>query len=133
MASEFDVSDFQRGVAEGGRRYLEVVANGVEIFTRVQLLGDAQSMAPVGGGSHSPYDPHPGFLAGDSATAEQPVIGEDSIGIMYGMNAVYAAVQNETEEFGHDQGQWHFLTDAIEHGTPRLMPFLGSHVKGSGF
>ena len=92
------------------------------------VLGDAQQLAPVGGGIYSPNDPAPGTLEASGVT--EPARVEDGrIVKEIGFNTVYAAAQHEGLDFRHDQGEAKFLETAIRTNAPKLAPYVAKRMK----
>jgi hypothetical protein len=131
MASDFDASAFQRGLREGGRRFLAAAARGVDVFSE-QVVGDAQQLAPVATGTPAGSGT-PGRSAAEVA-ADVPISTTDaSISKTIGFNTDYAAAVHENLEAHHTQGQAKFLEAALQADAPKLAPFVGKIVEAEGF
>jgi hypothetical protein len=124
---EFDASEFQRRLKEAGQRAIDKALQSTDVFGE-HVLGDAQQLAPVGGGSHSPYDPAPGTLQA-SGTTTPAVVEGDEIKKEIGFNAEHAAVQHENLEYGHDVGQAKFLEAALRQNAPKFGEFVSNQLK----
>jgi hypothetical protein len=125
----FDFSGFFKVVREREAAAKAAALKAVDEFGE-QVLGDAQDVAPVGGGEHSPRDPAPGTLKG-SATSEPATIEGDKIEKVIGFNTEYAAVQHENLEFGHDQGQAKYLSDPMKAKQDKFAPYVAGKVKAA--
>jgi hypothetical protein len=127
----FDMSDFFKRVDEGQSLFVETAVAASDEFGEM-VLGNAQQLAPVGGGSHSPRDPAPGTLQSSGTSTGAEVVG-GSIIKEIGFNTVYAARQHEEENWGHDTGQAKYLTDALQDMTPKFLPHVAGRTRDAGF
>lgn len=80
----------------------------------LQILGNAQDLAPVGGGIYSPRDPAPGTLKASGTPGNgswlEPLIEGNKVTFLIGFNTVYAVVQHERLDFRHEApGQAKYL------------------------
>jgi len=125
--ADFSFAEFFRNVRERGERAIAAARRGLDEAGE-QLLGDAQQLAPLGGGSHSPHDPAPGTLQG-SGTAEPAELVDGQLVKVIGFNTEYAAVQHEDLDFGHDQGQAKYLETAMRNGQDKMMEHIAGRVK----
>jgi hypothetical protein len=128
-------SDFTKVLEALHGRREKAVAAAIQAINEFgeHVLGQAQQLAPVGGGTHSPRDPAPGTLAASATAEPAELIGskiEKQIGFG-GAAGAYAAVQHENEEFGHDQGQFHYLKDAFDGNEDKFAPFVAGRIKAA--
>jgi hypothetical protein len=123
----FDFSEMFKAMREGEERAKRAAVKAMDDYGE-HVLGDAQQLAPVGGGTHSPRDPDPGRLVG-SATAEPAVLEGTKVTKVIGFNTEYAAVQHEDLDFGHDQGQAKYLSAAITANAPKFEAFVGKRIQ----
>jgi hypothetical protein len=88
------------------------------------VIGQAQQLAPEGGGIYSPRDPEPGRLR-DSAKVE--VEADQVLG---GFDTEYAAVQHERLDFRHvAPGQAKYLEVPLRANEDRLGQFIVDEVR----
>jgi hypothetical protein len=127
--ANFDPSEFFRNARRAGDAGMQAALLAVNEFGE-HVLGQAEALAPVGGGSHSPRDPAPGTLQA-SGTSEPAEITSTGISKTIGFNTEYAAVQHEDLEFEHDQGQAKYLEQPIQENQPKLAPFVAERMKAA--
>lgn len=126
-SGSFDFSEFFAKVRSREGPVIAAATKAVDEYGE-HVLGQSQQLAPVGGGSHSPYDPAPGTLKA-SATSEPAALEGGSIVKKIGFNTVYATVQHEHLEFGHDDGQAKYLETPLRENTGKFSEFVASRVR----
>jgi hypothetical protein len=122
-----DLKKFIGGLKIAGDAQIAAARQALDEFGE-HVLGDAQQLAPVGGGLYSPNDPAPGTLKA-SGTTEPAVVSGNRIKKEIGFNTVYAAVQHERIEFNHDQGEAKYLENAIRANAPKMGPYLADRMR----
>jgi hypothetical protein len=125
--SDFDFKPMFDKIRAGNERVKHAALKAVDQFGEAVLTASAP-LVPVGGGSHSPRDPAPGTLLA-SAFSEPAKVEGDTITKRIGYNTVYAAVQHEDLEFGHDQGQALYLKQPLDEMRDKFAPFVAEKVK----
>jgi hypothetical protein len=123
----FDFSQFFQRARSREGPVIAAATRAVDEFGE-HLLGQSQQLAPVGGGSHSPYDPAPGTLQA-SATSTPAELEDNKIVKLIGFNTIYAAVQHEHLDFGHDVGQAKYLEAPMRESSAKFSEFVASRVR----
>ncbi len=122
-----DVNKFMQSLSIAGDRQIAAARQALDEFGE-HVLGDAQQLAPVGGGLYSPNDPAPGTLKASAFTLPAEV-SNGKIKKESGFNTVYAEVQHERIDFRHDQGEAKFLENAIRAKQPQMLPYIAERMK----
>lgn len=125
--SGFDFSQFFAKSNAAHSRGLDAAVKALDEFGE-HVLGQAQELAPVGGGSHSPRDPAPGTLKASAASDPAETQGSKIVKTI-GFNTEYAAVQHENLDFGHDSGQAKYLEQPLKENTDKFSQFVSKWVK----
>lgn len=116
----FDFKDFfERARQHGNQDLIPKAAKALEQFA-AHVIGDAQQLCPV----------LTGFLQA-SGTWEPAEVKGDSITVVIGFNAIYAAAVHENLTARHLVGQAKYLESAIQANAPKLPGWMESNV-GSG-
>jgi len=122
-----DLKKFMQSLSIAGDRQIAAARQALDEFGE-HVLGDAQQLAPVGGGLYSPNDPAPGTLKA-SAFTRPAEVSNGKIKKELGFNTVYAEVQHERIDFHHDQGEAKFLENAIRANQPKMVPYIEQRIK----
>lgn len=122
MSATADISAFLRSTQALSAGVRQAAAVALKRFSW-HVLGQAQQLAPEGGGPFSPRDPEPGRLR-DSAHADQVQDDGQAITVLIGFNTEYAAVQHERLDFRHSTGQAKYMETAINANIDLMARFV---------
>lgn len=122
MSASCDISKLLDGLKQHQSDVHRKAGIGM-VKAMTKIIGDAQILAPEGGGKYSPNDPAPGALR-DSATVEPLQDNGSRMSIQGGFHTVYAARQHEELTWRHSNGQAKFLETAVranQHTAPQIV------------
>lgn len=115
----FDATEFKAGLKAASAAVKAAALRAADVFGDVQILGDAQEMAPVA----------TGFLKSSGTTEPAVMAADGGISKRIGFNAIYAVYVHEDLEAHHDDGQAKFLEESMRRGLPKFGPFVAGQIK----
>jgi len=129
VSAELDPSSFLRALNQQLRPRVLDAGTRALVKAAHHVIGEAQQLAPMGGGIYSPNDPNPGELR-DSAYVRPPVgSGTANVSVEIGFTAIHAAVQHERLDFRHDNGQAKYLETAMQKNQQKVRNYILAEMR----